>query len=152
MDNHFSHATNQTLEFLSFLAVRPREKKKTDISRNIIKWLQNQKVSEPTRCVILPWYVYEGFQENTLSIGSSKMMPREAYTWKSVIPFPFKLNGIWSWWQFFFRFSEPNGILFGSKLKEKLSPRSYPIQFERKWNNSFLSVSDRLASLGIMGA
>ena len=27
---------------------------------------------------------------------------------------------------------EPNGILFGSK--GKLSPRSYPIQFERKKN------------------
>ena len=36
--------------------------------------------------------------------------------------------------------SEPNGIPFGSKSKGKLSPRSYPIQFERKWNTSFLSV------------
>ena len=27
---------------------------------------------------------------------------------------------------------EPNGIQFRSKLKGKLSPRSYPIQFERK--------------------
>ena len=27
---------------------------------------------------------------------------------------------------------EPNGILFGSKLIGKLSPRSYPNQFERK--------------------
>ena len=35
---------------------------------------------------------------------------------------------------------EPNGIPFGSKLKGKLSPRSYPIQFERKWNYSFLSA------------
>ena len=35
---------------------------------------------------------------------------------------------------------EPNGNLFGSKLKGKLSPRSYPIQFERKWKYSFLSV------------
>ena len=35
---------------------------------------------------------------------------------------------------------EPNRFPFGSKLKEKLSPRSYPIQFERKWNTSFLSV------------
>ena len=35
---------------------------------------------------------------------------------------------------------EPNRIPFGSKLKGKLSPRSYPIQFERKWNTSFLSV------------
>ena len=35
---------------------------------------------------------------------------------------------------------EPNGISLGSKLKGKLSPRSYPIQGERKWNTSFLSV------------
>ena len=35
---------------------------------------------------------------------------------------------------------EPNGFLFGSKLKGKLSPRSYPIQFERKWKTSFFSV------------
>ena len=36
---------------------------------------------------------------------------------------------------------EPNGIPFGSKIKEKLSPRSYPIQFERKWKYSFLSLT-----------
>ena len=35
---------------------------------------------------------------------------------------------------------EPNGFPFGSKSKRKLSPRSYPIQFERKWKYSFLSV------------
>ena len=35
---------------------------------------------------------------------------------------------------------EPNGIPFGSKSNGKLSPRSDPIQFERKWNTSFLSV------------
>ena len=35
---------------------------------------------------------------------------------------------------------EPNGFPFGSKPKGKLSPRSYPIQFEKKWKNSFLSV------------
>ena len=33
---------------------------------------------------------------------------------------------------------DPNGIPFGSKSKGKLSPRSYPIQCERKY--SFLSV------------
>ena len=33
---------------------------------------------------------------------------------------------------------EPNGVPFGSKSKGKLSPRSYPIQYERKY--SFLSV------------
>ena len=35
---------------------------------------------------------------------------------------------------------EPNGNPFGSKSKGKLSPRSYPIQFERKWKHSFVSV------------
>ena len=35
-----------------------------------------------------------------------------------------------------------NETSFGSKLKGKLSPRSYPIQCERKWNTSFLSVPD----------
>ena len=35
---------------------------------------------------------------------------------------------------------EPNGFPFGSKSKRKLSPRSYPIQCERKWKYSFLSV------------
>ena len=35
---------------------------------------------------------------------------------------------------------EPNGFQFGSKSKGKLSPRTYPIQFERKWKHSFLSV------------
>ena len=32
---------------------------------------------------------------------------------------------------------EPNEILFGLKLKRKLSLRSYLIQFERKWKHSF---------------
>ena len=35
---------------------------------------------------------------------------------------------------------EPNGFPFVSKSKGKLSPRSYPIQCERKWKYSFLSV------------
>ena len=37
---------------------------------------------------------------------------------------------------------ELNGIPFGAKSKGKLSPRSYPIQFEWKWNTSFLSVEE----------
>ena len=36
---------------------------------------------------------------------------------------------------------EQNGIPFDSKLKGKLSPRSYPIQCERKWKYSFLSAA-----------
>ena len=35
---------------------------------------------------------------------------------------------------------EPNGNSFCSKLKGKLPPRSYPIECERKWKHSFLSV------------
>ena len=35
---------------------------------------------------------------------------------------------------------EPNGIPIGSKSNGKLSPRSYPIQCERKWKYSFLIV------------
>ena len=35
---------------------------------------------------------------------------------------------------------ELNGIPFGSKSKGKLSPRSYPIQFDRKGNTRFPSV------------
>ena len=35
---------------------------------------------------------------------------------------------------------EPNGIPFSSKPKGKLSPRSNPIQCERRWKHSFLSV------------
>ena len=35
---------------------------------------------------------------------------------------------------------ELNGIPFGSNLKGKLSPRSYPIQCGRKWKYSFLNV------------
>ena len=40
---------------------------------------------------------------------------------------------------FLFNF-DPNRFPFGSKSKGKLSPRSYPIQYERKWKSSFLSV------------
>ena len=69
------------------------------------------------------------------------------YTENTIFPFPFKLNGIWSWWRFSFRFSEPNRILFGSKSEGKLSKWSYPIQFERKWIYSFLSVQRRTTVL-----
>ena len=37
---------------------------------------------------------------------------------------------------------EPNGFPFGSESKEKLSPRSYPIQLGRKWNTGFLSAPE----------
>ena len=41
---------------------------------------------------------------------------------------------------------EPNGIPFGLKSKGKLSPRSYPIQCERNWKYSFLSVFGSLGN------
>ena len=46
---------------------------------------------------------------------------------------------------------EPNGIPFRSKFKGKLSPRSNPIQCERKWKYSFLSVRQKGLSLGQNG-
>ena len=54
------------------------------------------------------------------------------YTQKTIVPFPFTLNGILSCWQISFQFWTKR-IPFGSKSKGKLSPRSYPIQLERKW-------------------
>ena len=39
---------------------------------------------------------------------------------------------------------EPNEIPFDSKSKGKLSPRSYPIQCERKWKYTFLNVSQNV--------
>ena len=60
-------------------------------------------------------------------------------TEKTSILFPFKLNGIWSWWQFSFRFlTKWKAIWF--KSKGNLSSRPYPIQFEREWNTTFFSV------------
>ena len=41
------------------------------------------------------------------------------YTEKTIFPFPFKLNGIWSWWQVSFRFSEPNKIPFMFRIERK---------------------------------
>ena len=41
----------------------------------------------------------------------------------------------------------PNESPFGSKSEGKLSSRSYPIQFERKWKYSFLSVPVQPLSL-----
>ena len=35
---------------------------------------------------------------------------------------------------------KPNGSTIDSKLKGKLLPGSFPIQSERKWKDSFLSV------------
>ena len=53
-----------------------------------------------------------------------------------------------------FRFDfEPNGSPFGSKSKGTLSPRSYPIQCERKWKYSYISsthsVRTRYSDIGV---
>ena len=45
---------------------------------------------------------------------------------------------------------EPSGILFGSKSKEKLSPRSYPIQCERKWKYSFLRARRNIIQITVI--
>ena len=42
---------------------------------------------------------------------------------------------------------EPNGFQFGSKSKGKLSPRSDPIQSERKWKYSFISVLPKTTAI-----
>ena len=44
---------------------------------------------------------------------------------------------------------EQNGIQFCSKLKGKLSLRSYPIQCERKWKHSSSSLSVIIMTSGI---
>ena len=45
---------------------------------------------------------------------------------------------------------KPNGTPFGSKLEGKLSPRSYPIQCERKCKHSFLSVIFKKMSISLL--
>ena len=51
------------------------------------------------------------------------------YTGKTSIPFPFTLNGIWSWGEISFRFwTNCSSIWF--KTKGKLSTRSYPINWK----------------------
>ena len=44
---------------------------------------------------------------------------------------------------------EPDGFPFDSKSKGKLSPRSDPIQFERKLNTCFLSVGSAVRGTGV---
>ena len=46
--------------------------------------------------------------------------------------------------------SKPKGNPFGSKSKGKLSPRSYPIQFERKWNASYPQCAELVIFLGLV--
>ena len=44
---------------------------------------------------------------------------------------------------------EPNIIPFGLKSKGKLSPRSYPIQFDNNWKHSFLSAQSQSRKLRV---
>ena len=55
------------------------------------------------------------------------------------ISISFKLDGMWLWCQFSFRFSKPNRIpFFVQNRKGKLAPRSYSIKFKtRKWKYIF---------------
>ena len=92
----------------------------------------------------LPWIIY-----TTSAPKSNNPVVRSihtaSYTDKTSTPFPFILNTICSWWQFSFRFwTKWKSIRF--KIERKLSPRAYPIQYERKWNTSFFSVG-RAASI-----
>ena len=64
------------------------------------------------------------------------------FTWTHCsILFPFTLNGIWSWWQFSFRFLfKWNSIWFKIERKTVTTIRFHSIY--RKWNTSFLSERD----------
>jgi len=74
-----------------------------------------------------------------------KKYPRDApwsrFTEKTRFPFPSALNGIWLWRQFSCRFWTKWNSIWFRKSTGKLSPRSYPIQCERKWKYSFLIVA-----------
>ena len=55
-------------------------------------------------------YIFLGVEKryililNTYILLDPKFMHTSFYTEKTIFPFPFPLNGIWSWWQFSFRF------------------------------------------------
>ena len=76
-------------------------------------------------------------------MGSIKLksadFPHSRASLRKLIVFHFPSNWMRSDSGFPFDF-EPNGFPFGSKSKGKLSPRSCPIEFHRKWNVSFLSA------------
>ena len=75
-------------------------------------------------------------------VGSAQIFPTFMH-WENDISISFHIEwDIIVVTRFPFDF-EPNGIPFGSKSKGKLSPRSCPIQCERIWKYSFLSVQIR---------
>ena len=58
---------------------------------------------------------------------------RNSYTVKTMFPFPFKLNGIWSWWQFSFRFwTKWNSIWFKIERKPVTTIISHSIWKEKE--------------------
>ena len=52
----------------------------------------------------------------------------EHYAEKTCVPFPFKLNGIWSWWRVSFRFWKKWYYIW-LKLKGNVSPRLYHLKW-----------------------
>ena len=64
-------------------------------------------------------------------------------TEKTRIPFPFTLNGIWSWWQFSFRFSEPNGIPFCSENRKENCHHDH-IPFNVRGNGNIVFSVDKM--------
>ena len=73
-----------------------------------------------------PWNYGKLVNTETGKTGRRTTGLTTSYTEKTSTPVPFDF--------------ETNGNPFGSKSKGKLSPWSYPIQFERKLNTKFLSV------------
>ena len=66
---------------------------------------------------------------------------------KLVFPFPFKLNGIWSWWRFCFRFWTKWNFIW-LKIESKIvSALSYPIQ-NRKENCHHDHIPFNLKGIG----
>ena len=62
-----------------------------------------------------------------------------AYTEKTIFPFPFTLNGIWSWWQFSFRFwTKWKSIWFKIERITVITIISHPIWKEREIQASAL--------------
>ena len=99
------------------------------------------------RALRWPWIGRRGGSSSKMLDGNTTSFDCwKIHTEKTRFPLPFKLNWIWSCIHFSFRFSEPNGFPFGSKLKGELSPQSYPIEFEGKRKYSFLSACDHKRS------
>ena len=84
------------------------------------------------------YFIYKSFRHHNRYSSSKTLFChwKRAYTEKTIFSFPFKLNGIWSWWQFSFRF-EPNGISFGSNRKENHHHDHIPFNVKGNGNKVF---------------